>query len=754
MAKPAKILLVLFLLLSAPLGAAERMNILFIAIDDLRPELGCYGGPQVKTPHMDKLASEGIRFDRAYCQIAVCGASRANLMTGILPTAKRFRTYTSRADQDTPWAATLPETLKKAGYTTLSNGKIFHYKADTEKRSWSEPAWRATSAKHGAQDPDTHKQLSARKRGRIYEAADVEDSAYPDGKVAQKTIEDLRRLKKAGKPFFLGCGFVKPHMPFYAPKRYWDLYKREEVQLAGNRFRPKGAPKDLRGSGEFRSYHLADFKPGTERFDRMMRHGYLACVSYIDKLVGDVLAELDRLELADNTIVVVWGDHGWHLGEHTFWGKHNTMHLATRVPLLIKVPGKKGGATQALVETGDIFPTLCALTGVEIPKTVQGRSFAAILDQPAQPFRKAVYSRFGPGDAIITDQFSYTRYKSGAEMLYDLKNDPDENENVVNNPKHKEIRKAMQDELKKREAEAASAGGEKEAKKTEKDGAPGYEGEVPVPSHSGVAYGKHERHILDFWQAESDKPTPLVFVIHGGGWVGGSKERLFRFAEPLPLLKAGISVAAINYRLMKHAQDVVPPVKAPLHDAARALQFVRSKAKEWNVDPERIAAAGGSAGGCSSLWLAYHDDMADPDSEDPVARQSTRLLAAAVRGPQTTLDPQQMKEWMPNSRYGAHAFGKKDFAQILAERETILPWITEYSPYALASAGDPPVHLFYGPAPEMGKEQKDPTHSANFGIGLQQKCKELGIGCEVYWSEKADAKYKTPTECLIDLLTE
>src|SRR6056300_498018 len=227
-----------------------------------------------------------------------------------------------------------------------------------------------------------------------------------------------------------------------------------------------------------------------------------------------------------------------------------------------------------------------------------------------------------------------------------------------------------------------------------------------ICSLSFVSYGQ---------KAESDTPTPVAFVIHGGGWTGGSKERLHRFADPNALLQAGISVVAINYRLIKRDpdKDTTPPVKAPLHDAARALQFVRSKAKEWNIDKERIGAAGGSAGACSSLWLAFHDDLADPDSDDPVARESSRLWCAAVIGAQTSLDPRQMKAWTPNSRYGGHAFGLKNFAEFLQKREEILPWIKEYSPYALVTKDDPAIYLSYSRPPAIGQEQKDPTHTAN-----------------------------------------
>lgn len=281
-----------------------------------------------------------------------------------------------------------------------------------------------------------------------------------------------------------------------------------------------------------------------------------------------------------------------------------------------------------------------------------------------------------------------------------------------------------------------------------------YDASVPRPTHTEVKYGPHERNVLDFWQAKADKPTPLVFVIHGGGWTGGSKERIHRFVDVQTLLDAGISVAANNYRLIPKAgkSDVQPPVKAPLHDSARALQFLRSKAVDWNLDPARIAAAGGSAGACTILWLAYHDDMADPESADPVARQSTRLVGAAVIGAQTTLDPLQAKEWIPNSNYGGHAFGKNSFAQALAEREKILPWIREYSPYALASKDDPPLALFYSAPPDMGKAQKDPTHSANFGIGLQRHCQDLGIGCEVIHPGSPGAADRSATAYLLKLL--
>ena len=281
----------------------------------------------------------------------------------------------------------------------------------------------------------------------------------------------------------------------------------------------------------------------------------------------------------------------------------------------------------------------------------------------------------------------------------------------------------------------------------------------PKPTMANVRYGEHERNVLDFWKAESSKPTPLLFYIHGGGWNAGDKARVAGLDK---YLAAGISVVSINYRYVPQAlaAGVKPPVKAPLHDAARALQFVRSKAAEWNIDKARIGASGGSAGACSSLWLAFHNDMADAKSSDPIARESTRLWCAAVVAAQTTLDPQQMKEWTPNSKYGGHAFGfagdkeKKlsQFDEFLAKRDTILPWIAEYSPYALVTSDDPPIYLIYKEPPALGQDQRDPTHTSNFGVKLQEHCKSAGVPCELAYPGAPDVKHPTAEDYLIEKL--
>ena len=268
--------------------------------------------------------------------------------------------------------------------------------------------------------------------------------------------------------------------------------------------------------------------------------------------------------------------------------------------------------------------------------------------------------------------------------------------------------------------------------------------QFPKPTLSNVSYGPESKQKLHFWKADSTEPTGVVVHIHGGGWNGGKQLNKNLLPVLQPLLDQKISVASIEYRKIKDAvaQEISPPVKAPMLDGARAVQFVRSQAKDWNIDPDRLAVFGGSAGGCTSLWLAFHDDLAQPDSEDPVAQESTRPNFVAVLRAQTTLDPIQMRQWTPEGFYGAHAFGiiyagkenrEKSIQEFLTKREELLPEIKEYSPYELASSDDPPVYLFYPKKPSLGKREKDPTHSANYGVKLQEHLQSLEVACELVY---------------------
>lgn len=423
-------------------GANPKFNVLFIAVDDLRPQLGCYGQGQIKSPHIDKLAARGTVFKRAYCQVAVCGASRASLLTGLRPTPKRFLTYQTYAEKDAPGAMTLPQEFKENGYHCISNGKVFHHRNDTASRSWSEQPWKPSIGGTTTLHPESKTMIGGTKnRGPVFEAPDVADNAYPDGQTADKTINDLKRMKEAGKPFFLACGFLKPHLPFYAPKKYWDMYDRETIAIADNQYKPENAPSSLKGSDEIHSYHNRNISYNSDEWHRNCCHGYYACVSYIDAQVGKILNTLEELGLHENTIVILWGDHGWHLGEHNFWGKHNVMHLSTNSPLIVSMPGMKADQVcDRLVEFVDIYPTLCDLAGIKtVNKKLQGISFKPLLTEPDQPWKKAAFSKYGPAESVITERYNYAEFKNGEKMLYDLKNDTPENINIADKEEHQTI---------------------------------------------------------------------------------------------------------------------------------------------------------------------------------------------------------------------------------------------------------------------------------------------------------------------------
>lgn len=262
----------------------------------------------------------------------------------------------------------------------------------------------------------------------------------------------------------------------------------------------------------------------------------------------------------------------------------------------------------------------------------------------------------------------------------------------------------------------------------------------PVPNQADVHYGPHAQQVLDFYQASRSEAAPLLFFIHGGGWMNGDKKNPDFLAK---CLESGISVVSINYRLIPDAlaDKVDPPVKACLQDCARALQYVRRRSEEWRIDKQRIAGCGGSAGGFNTLWLAFHPDMADPSSADPVARESTRLICAMTFVPQTSLDPKQMRDWIANNDYGHHAFTLPSYQAFLDKREVLMPWIREFSPYELITPDDPPIYLFYDSVPALGQPAKDPPHSANFGLGLEPKLKEAGITYEFNYTGVIGVKH-------------
>jgi iduronate 2-sulfatase len=430
--------------------AMEKPNVLFIPIDDLRPQLNCYGQTQMVSPHMDELAGEGVIFQNAYCQVPVCGATRACLLTGVRPNRERFVTYHAWADKDLPGALTLPEHFRKHGYTTISNGKVFHHRTDTADRSWSEVPWHPGTRGNWRNYLLQENQAIAATndgRGPAFECADVPDNAYIDGQIADRAIQDLHRLKDAGEPFFLAVGFLKPHLPFNAPKRYWDLYKRAKIDLADNPFRPRGAPDAaMHNWGELRAYFNIPAKGSLpDEMARTLIHGYYAATSFTDAQVGRLLHELDRLGLRENTVVVLWGDHGWQLGEHGLWCKHCNFNTSLNAPLIVSAPDFKGEMmSNALVEFVDVYPTLCELAGLPLPDHLEGTSFVPLLEHPNRQWKKAAFSRYFAGDSIRTDQYLYTEWTNNegdvtARMLYDHKIDPKENENISEKSENQEL---------------------------------------------------------------------------------------------------------------------------------------------------------------------------------------------------------------------------------------------------------------------------------------------------------------------------
>ena len=424
-------------------ASPKHPNILFIAVDDLRPELGCYGSEVALSPNIDTLAKAGTLFENAYCQVPVCGASRASLMTGMYPTSNRFVRFYARADEDAPGIPDLPTWLQQFGYTTISNGKIYH-EWDDSQSSWDE-FYRPPD--FGIYLIEANKALPKGQRP-AFEAADVPDSEYAGGAMTEKIIKDLQRAKEADTPFFITAGYTKPHLPFNAPKKYWDLYDHDTLELADNPYMPMGAPKEsMHGWHELRKMYggIPAEGPVSDAMARNLIHGYLACVSYTDAMIGRVLAELDRLEMRDDTIVILWGDHGWQLGEHSLWCKHSLFETSLHAPLLIQAPGMKTEQrVESLVEFVDIYPTLCELAGVKAPDHLQGKSMVTLLENPTKPFKEAIFGRYHGGDSVRTKDFQYTEWGSGAKMLYDHTSDPDENLNIVSNPEQAGRVKKMQ----------------------------------------------------------------------------------------------------------------------------------------------------------------------------------------------------------------------------------------------------------------------------------------------------------------------
>ncbi len=480
---------IILLLFTLHLGSAEQKNVLFIAIDDLRPELGCYGNTLVKSPHIDALAKKGLLFQRAYCQQSVCNPSRASVLTGLRPDSTRVWDLSTHFRKNVPDVITLPQHFKNNGYTAVGMGKIFHNSLP-DPQSWTVPQLqpaptnqyskktfaairREKEEARAAGKSDFY--IANRIRGPATEMEDIADDQRVDGALTTLAINQLQTLADSKNPFFMAVGYYLPHLPFTPPKKYWDLYNPLEIPLADNQYLPKGAPAvafgdnawggtyELRDTMHFRTMPSPFEGSLEEEQQRHLKHGYYASISFVDTQIGKLLAELERLQLTENTIIVLWSDHGWKLGEHNGWCKQTNYEIDTRTPLLICTPQYQSEEKEckALVEFVDIYPSICALAGLPIPEHTQGRSLVPLINNPKMVWDHAAYSQFPRshgskkymGYTIRTDRFRFvawldqTNNKVTETELYDHQNDPHENNNVVNDPQFSAVLEELASKL-------------------------------------------------------------------------------------------------------------------------------------------------------------------------------------------------------------------------------------------------------------------------------------------------------------------
>jgi arylsulfatase A-like enzyme len=452
-----------------------QTNVLFIAVDDLRPELGCYGKEYMHTPNIDLLASKGVLFENAFCMVPTCGASRASVMSSRRPAPTRFRNYLTWLSKEVPDATPLHTHFKNNGYKTISIGKIFHHAKD-HVEGWTEKPVRSKSAQYfndaermnsianyKAKYPNSKKGT----RGPATESADVDETLYGDGESATAAIQKLEQFSKnPAEPFFLAVGFYKPHLQFTAPKKYWDLYDREAIEVAPNKGKPTDVPKTaLHTSGELRTYSdIPPTGPINDAKARELIHGYRACVSFMDAQVGRILKKLEESGLSQNTIVVLWSDHGWQLGEHGLWNKHSCFETSMWTPLIISVPGSKdvksGQRAAGLVELIDLYPTICELANIEPSTGLDGESLVPMLKDPFIEGKQFAIGRYQAGDTIRSKTFRYTEFrgkrgnnrprglgKVTGKMLFNHSSDPNEDENVVRKEKFSDIVNQMSAQL-------------------------------------------------------------------------------------------------------------------------------------------------------------------------------------------------------------------------------------------------------------------------------------------------------------------
>ena len=455
----------IFLILSfSSFSQEKKQNILFIGVDDLRPLINSYGHKQMITPNIDKLAKDGIQFNQAYVNIAVCGASRASILTGIRGSFTRFDSYTSRADKDAPEATTLAQIFKENGYRTASIGKISHF-ADDSKSDWDD----FYSFRNGSdyKNPISLKRQKEIKKirpdgkyaGPPFEYSSASDDEYNDGKLTNVAINQLKKYKESNEPFFLAVGYILPHLPFIQPKKYGDLYDYDDLIFTEQRTQPVNAPERSIAHDwtELRNWYIdiPESGPVSFKMEENLIKSYYATITYLDTLIGKLLNSLEELGLKDNTTIVFWSDHGFFLGEHGMWCKHHTFNEAIHVPLIISSPKmKKGYKSDAMIEYVDLYPTICEIAGITPPNYIHGESFVSVLKNPEKEHKTEIYSRYQTLEVVQDKKFSYhevLQHNTGKilyNMLFDMENDKKQYFNISNNSEYIEIVNSYSKKLK------------------------------------------------------------------------------------------------------------------------------------------------------------------------------------------------------------------------------------------------------------------------------------------------------------------
>ena len=765
-------------------STTERPNILFIAVDDLKPTLSNYGDELVVSPNFERLAEQGMTFLNAHCQQAVCGPSRASIMTGLRPDQTRVWDLKTKIRDENPDVVTIPQHFKSHGYTTAGVGKIYDYRTveghdRDDPQSWSGPYDvfdKNPESEFGLVNSDyVAKVRVARdanpdlgywdfltkvlKGAPPYEGTeDVPDEVYDDGQIAKTAVGLIEKLSAQEDPFFIAVGFKKPHLPFIAPKKYWDLYRPDQFEMHPLRQRPEGSPEyhfqpgwELRNGSYSDVPPLSDPRAIADHTALKLIHGYYASVSYMDAQLGKVLDALDASGAAGNTIIVLWGDHGYHLGDHGMWCKHTNYEQSTRVPFMMIDPRdqkiRKGVSSESVVELIDIYATLCDLAAIEEPAGIEGTSLRPVLENPKKPVKPIATSQFPRyhGDKEIMgyawrdQRYRYIewidiRFAEGNfngpvvdVELYDYEVDPLESRNLATDPDYADTLRYMQRKaaVYKRIHGIDTSEGEPQewlevadpstAIDPTKD-MPWREADRVIP-YAPRAEGELSLYVFkpEGWSAEDQRPALVAF--HGGGWASGD-ERAF-YWQANYLASRGMVVICPNYRI-KNTHGTTPVEST--YDAMQAMQYVRAHATDLGIDPDRIAAAGGSAGG--HLAAATATVRGYESEESSLQGVSPRPNALVLFNPVLDTGPQGFGHW----------FIKPDWTVI--------------SPLNQMQGTQPPTLIFNG--------ERDTTTTVERCIVYAEKMHQLGNRCEVvlYPDEYHSFFHKGKnTPCFADTLT-